>query len=107
MAATRIGIITDAQDTVTVAFYYPIVAPQNPKPTFVPAFPNLPAADILACQSGALFEVVKSFSYSGWTIPNARADLQAQWAAGQADALVQNGKRQTFAGKFWDGATWA
>lgn len=104
---TRIAIIARSQDQVTASFYYDVPTKRVTKPGFVSAFAALPAPDVLLLQSGALIEQVRTINYSGWTIANARADLQAKWADGQAAMLADNDRSFDAVGHTWDGTTWA
>lgn len=104
---TRIAIIARNQDQVMAAFYYDVAVKRVPKASLVPAFAALAPADILLLQSGALVESVRQINYSGWTIANARVDLQQQWAAGQAAVIADNDRSFDAVGHTWDGTTWA
>lgn len=104
---TRIAIIARSQGQVTAAFYYDVAVKRVAKPGLVPAFAALAPADIALLQSGALIEVVRPLNYSGWTLPQARADLQLQWVSGQSEATGDNDRTFDAVGHTWDGAIWS
>lgn len=104
---TRIAIISRSQDQVTAAFYYDVPVKRVAKPGMVSAFAPLQAADLALLQSGALIEVVKTINYSGWTIANARGDLQLKWADWQAGATADNDRSFDAVGHSWDGSIWS
>lgn len=104
---TRIAIIARSQDQVTAAFYYDVPTKRVVKMGFVSAFATLAPADLALLQSGALIEQVRVINYSGWSIAQARADLQLQWATGLAEAVADNDRTFDAVGRTWDGLVWS
>lgn len=103
----RIAIISRTKDIVRTAFYYDVKSKPVPKPSFVPAAPNLDQATISALQAGTLIEAVLEIPFSGWRLDEIQPELQKEWTVGQDKALADSAAAADGVGALWDGNTWS
>lgn len=96
------------KDSVTAAFYYPVTKTKPiAKPGAVAQSGLLDPQVADGLTSGNLIEVVKTFSFSGWPLPDIQAYLEKTWINEKDQALADAAVLADGAGTMWDGTTWA
>jgi len=108
MMAIQIEILGGNKKTLQAAFYYPVpVNDQNAAAVDserVAAGVKLSVGEIQDLKDGKIIEIVMPVSISGFSLAQAKAQLETRWTELQAEALAKYIDKYKFAGVTFDGS---